>query len=74
MAVNQDGTAVYVIRTTAFTPAIEMLREQFKQPNNRQSPLIRTVAGGDNNKVLEGFFESVDEQAGFENYSNPTLP
>ena len=25
--------------------------------------LIRTVAGGDNNKVLEGFFESVDEQA-----------
>ena len=74
MAVNQDGTAVYVIRATAFTPALEMLREQFKQPNNRQSPLIRTVAGGDNNKVLEGFFESVDEQAGFENYSNPTLP
>ena len=74
MAVNQDGTAVYVIRATAFTPAIEMLREQFKQPNNRQSPLIRTVAGGDNNKVLEGFFDSVDEQAGFENYSNPTLP
>ena len=67
-AVNRTGTVVYVVQPTEFTPSIEVLHEQFKQPQNRSSQVVQMLSGGDNAAVLNGFFESVDEDAGYKNY------
>jgi hypothetical protein len=69
-AVNRDGTVVYVVRPTAFIPAMDILQEQFKQPANRETQVLQMLSGGDNNGILEGFFKSVDDSAGYVNYTN----
>jgi hypothetical protein len=69
-ATNRDGTVVYVVRPTAFTPAMDILQEQFKQPANRETPVLQMLSGGDNTAILEGFFKSVDDSAGYVNYTS----
>ena len=69
-ALNRDGTVVYVVRPTAFTPAMDILQEQFKQPANRETQVLQMLSGGDNTEILEGFFKSVDDKAGYVNYTS----
>ena len=68
-ALNQDGTVVYVVRPTEFTPSLDILREQFKQPENRNSRVVSMVSGGDRTAILNDFFKLVDEEAGYVNYT-----
>lgn len=65
VAPNEPQRVFYVIQPTKFEPTIEELQEQFKQPVNRM--MARMVAT-DLNQVLGGFYESVDEKAGFESF------
>ena len=68
-AMNQNGQAVYVVKPTAFSPAPDELREQFKQPTNR---MMTRMLGNNSNEVVAEFFESVDEAADFKDYlTNP---
>lgn len=65
VAPNEPQRVFYVIQPTKFEPTVEELQEQFKQPVNRM--MARMVAT-DLNQVLGGFYESVDEKAGFESF------
>ena len=67
-ALNRTGTVVYVVQPTEFTPSADVLHEQFKQRQNRDSQVIQMLSGGDNATVLNGFFEAVDKEAGYINY------
>ncbi|MGI9468742.1 MAG: hypothetical protein ACR2OA_16610, partial [Rubripirellula sp.] len=67
-AANRTGTVVYVVQPTEFTPSAEILHEQFKDPLQRKSQVIQMLSDGDNAAVLNGFFESVDKDAGYTNY------
>ncbi len=67
-AVNRTGTVVYVVQPTEFMPSVDVLQEQFKQPQSRNSQVVQMLSGGDNAAVLNGFFESVDKDADYVNY------
>ena len=67
-AVNRNGTVVYVVQPTEFMPSADILHEQFKQPQIRNAQVVQMLSGGDNAAVLNGFFESVDKDAGYTNY------
>ena len=66
-AMNESGTAVYVVQPTQFTPSVNVLREQFKLPRSRNDVVVQMLSGNDNAAILNGFFESVDEEAGYVN-------
>ncbi|MAI73994.1 MAG: hypothetical protein CMM01_24275, partial [Rhodopirellula sp.] len=67
-ASNRTGTVVYVVQPTEFMPSADILHEQFKQPQNRNAQVVQMLSGGDNASVLNGFFESVDKDAGYSNF------
>ena len=68
-ALNEDGTVVYVIRTSKFSPALDSLHEQFRQPGVRDNRVLSMIGGSDRSAILDGFIKSVDEQADFINYT-----
>jgi len=68
VAMNRTGTVVYVVQPTAFKPADDILYGRFKIPKNRNAQVVQMLTSGDNAAVLNGFFESVDEDAGYVNY------
>jgi hypothetical protein len=68
VAMNRTGTVVYVVQPTAFKPADDILYGRFKIPQNRNAQVVQMLTSGDNAAVLNGFFESVDEDAGYVNY------
>ncbi|QDT06377.1 hypothetical protein K227x_47860 [Rubripirellula lacrimiformis] len=63
VAPNQPGRVIYVVEPTKFDPSIEELRRQFKQPVNRM--MARMVAS-DIGEIRRGYYEALDEAAGFE--------
>ncbi len=64
-AANQPGRVVYVVQPTKFDPSIDELRRQFTQPINRM--MARMVAT-DIGEIRNGYYESLDEKAGFEEF------
>jgi hypothetical protein len=62
---NQPGRVFYVVKPTKFDPPLEALRRQFKQPTNR---MMAMLLGNDTGPIIQGFFESVEKQAGFTDY------
>jgi hypothetical protein len=62
VAMNQPGRVVYVVTPTQFTPSIDELREQFKQPTNR---MMAMFIGNDAGPIISGFFDSVDKKVGY---------
>ncbi|KAA1259457.1 hypothetical protein LF1_19900 [Rubripirellula obstinata] len=65
VAPNQPERVFYVVQPTKFEPAVEELQEQFKQPVNR---MMARMVSTDINEVLSGYYDSVDEKAGFESF------
>ncbi len=64
IAANQPQRVIYVVKPTKFQPELAELRDQFKEPRNRQSlTAIDAGIGG----ILSDFYESIDEKAGFDN-------
>ncbi|TWT49252.1 hypothetical protein Pla22_44450 [Rubripirellula amarantea] len=65
VATNQPERVVYVVQPTKFEPSTEELQAQFKQPINR---IMSRMVAGDTNEIIRGYYDSIDEQAGFEEF------
>lgn len=63
MAINQPERAVYVIVPTAFDPATDDLKEQFRQPFNRQ--MASLIASG-TSEIQDGFVKNIEAKTGLE--------
>lgn len=63
---NNPQRVFYVVQPTKFDPPVDELQEQFKQPINRM--MARMVAT-DVNEVLQGYYQSVDDEVGFESFT-----
>lgn len=64
-ALNEPGRVVYVVQPTEFTPSVDELRQQFKQPTNR---MMATFVGNDAGAIINGFYEAIDEQTGYKSF------
>ena len=65
VAANQPERVIYVIKPTKFDPSVEELQAQFKQPMNR---MMSRMVATDTNEVIQGYYKSIDEKAGFEEF------
>ncbi|MEM6689170.1 MAG: hypothetical protein AAF664_07065 [Planctomycetota bacterium] len=63
VAPNDPRRVFYVVHPTSFSPSIDDLREQFKQPIGR---LMARVPGFDLRGIMNDYYESVTDSAGFE--------
>ena len=64
VAMNQPERVAYVIQPRGFQPTMEALQQQYSVEFFRM--MASQVAASDGSKILQGFYESLDERTGFE--------
>ena len=69
VATNQPERVAYVVKPTGFQPDLEELRRRFKEPTGRM--MATFIGGSENNSVIQGFYQAVDEATGFQSKVMP---
>ncbi|TWT65316.1 hypothetical protein [Allorhodopirellula solitaria] len=64
VAANDPQTVYYVVTPTEFQPEMDLLREQFRQPQQRI--MAQMLGSQDARKLIGGYLQSVDRETSFE--------
>jgi hypothetical protein len=69
VALNQPERVVYVVQPRSFQPPTAELQRQFTVEFNRR--MAQSVGAGDAERIIQGFYKSLDERTGFESNIEP---